>query len=88
MKSKTMYLEGVSQNSDSFLVYHGGVFIYRPSSALQWVSASKIARLDVGKTTSPSERVVFAWGANGHPVGSTNSRQPNAPNSVALLVAL
>ena len=27
MKSKTMYLEGVSQNSDSFLVDHGGVFM-------------------------------------------------------------
>ena len=60
MKSKTIYLEGVSQNSDTLLVDHGGVFM-SPVIALQWVSVSKTGVWMFGKTTSSSGRVVFAW---------------------------
>ena len=47
MKSKTMYLEGVSQNSDSFLVDHGGVFMSPVIGTTVGQSPLKTARLDV-----------------------------------------
>ena len=84
MKSKTMYLEGVSQNSDSFLVDHGGVFM------------SPVIGTTVGQCLKNSAFGCLAKrqfigagrvrvGRKRSSVGSTNSRRPNAPNSVRCL---
>ena len=84
MKSKTMYLEDVSQNSDTLLVDHGGVFML-PVIALQWVSVSKTARLDVWQNDKFIGTGRVRVERKRSSVGSTNSRRPNAPNSVRCL---
>jgi hypothetical protein len=87
MKSKTMYLEGVSQNSDTLFVDHGGVFM-SPVIGTTVGQCLKNRRLDVWQNDKFIGAGRVRVGANGHPIGSTNSRRTNAPNSVALLVAL
>lgn len=84
MKSKTMYLEGVSQNSDSFLVDHGGVFM-SPVIGTTVGQCLKNRRLDVWQNDKFIGTGRVRVERKRSSVGSTNSRRPNAPNSVRCL---